>query len=126
MTGLDYRGLNAPSVVGVVGVASAAWKADTFEADLTRLDSRSSARPDATQHQEKRMKIGEAIEIMWTGWRVRRRGWNGKNMWIAIQKPDPRSKMTEPYVYMLTAQGGFIPWLASQADLLADDWEEIA
>lgn len=33
------------------------------------------------------------------------------------------SKMTEPYVYMKTAQGGLIPWLCSQADLLATDWE---
>lgn len=30
--------------------------------------------------------------------------------------------MTEPYVFLRTAQGGTIPWNCSQADLLADDW----
>lgn len=70
-----------------------------------------------------RMKIGEAVDAMWRGLKVRRAGWNGKGMWIAIQSPDSKSKMTEPYVYMSTAQSGLIPWLCSQADLLADDWE---
>jgi len=54
----------------------------------------------------------------------RRRGWNGKGMWITLQFPDAHSKMTKPYIYMKTAQGDLIPWLASQADMLADDWEE--
>jgi len=66
--------------------------------------------------------IGEAIEVMRRGARVARKGWNGKNMWLALQVPDERSKMTEPYVYLRTAQGGLIPWPCSQADLLASDW----
>lgn len=57
--------------------------------------------------------------------RYSRRGWNGKGMWISLQKPDGGSKMTMPYIYMSTAQGGLVPWLASQADLLADDWYEV-
>ena len=44
-------------------------------------------------------------------------------MYLELQVPDAHSKMTEPYVYMRTAQGGLIPWLCSQADLLANDWE---
>lgn len=66
--------------------------------------------------------IGWAIEQMRQGARVMREGWNGKGMWIALQEPDTGSKMTQPYVYMKTAQGGLIPWLCSQADLLAEDW----
>jgi len=54
--------------------------------------------------------------------RVARRGWNGKGMWLALQKPDERSKMTLPYVYMKTADGALVPWLASQTDILAEDW----
>lgn len=69
------------------------------------------------------MKIGEAIEAMRGGLKVCRAGWNGRGMWLALQVPDEHSKMTEPYVYMRTAQGGLIPWLCSQADLLASDWE---
>ena len=71
------------------------------------------------------MKIGEAVTLMEAGHRVCRAGWNGKDMWLALQVPDKKSKMTEPYVYMQTAQGGLIPWLCSQADLLADDWMRV-
>ena len=69
------------------------------------------------------MKIGEAIEIMRAGGRVCRHGWNGRDMWIALQEPDAHTKMSLPYVYMRTAQGGTVPWLCSQSDLLADDWD---
>jgi hypothetical protein len=94
------------------------------------------------------MTIGEAIKVMWDGGHVARAGWNGKNMWLALQPRGEDSKMTEPYngaalelkapkgrasaeqqdwldVYMSTAQGGLIPWLCSQADLLAEDWLEV-
>jgi hypothetical protein len=59
------------------------------------------------------------------GYRLARRGWNGKNMWIAMRWPNDREKMTLPYLYLRTADGDFVPWLASQADLFAEDWEII-
>lgn len=68
--------------------------------------------------------IGWAVKRLRNGESVRRAGWNGKGMYLTLQSPDAHSKMTEPYVYMRTAQGGLIPWLCSQADLLATDWEE--
>jgi hypothetical protein len=68
------------------------------------------------------MTIGEAIQAMRAGFKVRREGWNGKGMWLALQVPDAHSKMTLPYVYMRTAQGDLVPWLCSQTDLLASDW----
>lgn len=67
--------------------------------------------------------IGWAIQHLRAGNRLRRTGWNGKGMWLALQVPDANSKMSLPYVYMSTAQGHLIPWLCSQADLLASDWE---
>lgn len=54
--------------------------------------------------------------------RFTRKGWNGKDQYIQIQNPDKHSKMTRPYVYIKTVQGDLVPWLASQTDLLADDW----
>jgi hypothetical protein len=51
--------------------------------------------------------IGWAVEQMLDGDRVRRAGWNGKGMWIALQEPDENSRMTR-----------------SQTDLLATDWED--
>lgn len=69
------------------------------------------------------MNFGEAIQAMKLGKKVCRNGWNGKGVWLAIQNPDEHSKMTGPYIYMKTAQDDLIPWLASHADMLADDWE---
>lgn len=55
--------------------------------------------------------------------RAARKGWNGKGMWIARQSPTPDSKMTLPYLYMKTADEHLVPWLISQTDALASDWE---
>ena len=67
--------------------------------------------------------IGWAVKQMQDGKRVCRSGWNGKGMWLELQTPDAHSKMTLPYVYMKTAQGDLVPWLCSQTDLLATDWQ---
>ena len=66
--------------------------------------------------------IGWAIEQMRYGSKVQRAGWNGKNMWLALQLPDANSKMTLPYIYIKTADNKLVPWLASQTDILATDW----
>lgn len=67
--------------------------------------------------------IGWAVKQLWNREKVCRSGWNGKNMYLELQVPDENSKMTLPYVYMRTAQGDLVPWLCSQTDLLAVDWE---
>jgi len=72
------------------------------------------------------MNFGEAISAMRAGEKVGRTGWNGKNMWLALQKPDAQSKMTLPYIYMRTAQGDLVPWLASQTDMLSADWVTVS
>jgi len=77
------------------------------------------------------MEIGAAIEAMRAGRKVQRAGWNGIGLWLQLQIPDAHSKMTMPYVYMnypAEAQhtpSARVPWLASQTDMLADDWREI-
>ena len=75
--------------------------------------------------------FGEALEALKRGERMRRAGWNGKGIYIELQRPDEHSKMTLPYIYIVTtglqsdnpdAPRGVVPWLASQTDLLAEDW----
>ncbi len=68
------------------------------------------------------MDIGSAIECMRGGKKVFRSGWNGKGQYIAIQNPDDHSKMRKPYIYISLVDGELVPWLASQTDILADDW----
>lgn len=68
------------------------------------------------------MTFGQAIEALKLGSKVHRDGWNGKGMWLALQVPDANSKMSLPYIYMKTADDKLVPWLASQTDILSDDW----
>ena len=68
------------------------------------------------------MTFGEALELLKNGQRVAREGWNGKGMWLALQIPDENSTMRRPYIYMYPVDGALVPWVASQSDLLANDW----
>lgn len=68
------------------------------------------------------MDFGEAIRLLKAGKKVARVGWNGKGMWLGLQVPDEHSKMKRPYIYMSDAQGLLVPWLASQTDMLAEDY----
>ena len=51
-----------------------------------------------------------------------RRGWNGPGQFIRLAQPDIESEMTLPYIFINTVQGDCVPWLASQTDMLAQDW----
>ena len=77
------------------------------------------------------MGFGAALAALKQGFNVARRGWNGKGIYLALQRPDANSKMTLPYIYIVTnglvtdnpeAPKGVVPWLASQTDMLANDW----
>ena len=68
------------------------------------------------------MNFSKALDNLKSGDYIARQGWNGKGMWLGLQKPDENSKMTLPYIFMKTACNNLVPWLASQTDILADDW----
>lgn len=86
------------------------------------------------------MNFGQALEILKgkelvASNRVARTGWNGKGIFIELQRPDENSKMTHPYIFIDTtglqtdnphAPKNRVPWLASQTDLLAEDWVVVA
>ena len=69
-----------------------------------------------------------ALRELKEGNRVARNGWNGKGLWLELQRPDAHSKMTLPYIFISYPEdaqntpGARVPWLASQTDLLAEDW----
>ena len=66
--------------------------------------------------------FGDALNFLLHGRKLTRVGWNGDDMYIMLQTPTKDSKMTKPYVYMKTADDELVPWIASQTDILADDW----
>lgn len=82
----------------------------------------------------KTFNFGKALDALKAGKNVRRQGWNGTGIFLSLQVPDKHSKMTQPYVYIDTlglqtlnpkAPKGRVPWLPSQTDILADDWEVV-
>jgi len=80
------------------------------------------------------LSFGHAIAAMKSGAKVARAGWNGKGMWLCLVPEDRWSTSIGPsaasvpgahrlpWIGMKTADGGFVPWLASQTDILADDY----
>ena len=74
------------------------------------------------------LTFGDAVHFLKQGKRVARHGWNGKGMWLEVQRPDEHSKMTLPYLYLsypndsVNTPGARVPWLASQTDMLCEDW----
>ena len=85
------------------------------------------------------MDFSDALKYLKAGARVARSGWNGKNMWlilipgsmITVVAGRPLERGFEegtiveylPHIDMKTADGKVVPWLASQTDILANDWE---
>jgi hypothetical protein len=82
--------------------------------------------------------FGTALEELKAGSKVARSGWNGKGMFIyyvpAASYPAQTKIAKEhfgetvpygAYIAMKTAQGNVVPWLASQTDVLADDWQVV-
>ena len=87
------------------------------------------------------MNFGNAIEAAKQGKKITRRGWNGKGMWViyrsgypngilcnkntadAVGIPEGTLFKVRPYLQMKCADDTFQMWLASQSDILAEDWE---
>lgn len=77
-----------------------------------------------------------ALKKLKDGRRVARAGWNGRGMWLQLvqdwETSDPAivrvrvdGKLTQnaPFIAMKTADNMLVPWLCSQTDMLAEDWE---
>lgn len=90
------------------------------------------------------MNFGQAIEHLKAGRKVARSGWNGKGMWLILVPGTPTAQLREgtpyadalqgettceilPHIDMWTTNSegrrAFLPgWLASQTDMLSEDW----
>lgn len=110
---------------------------DVFEAAYQHLDA---------------LSFGHALEVLKSGGKVARKGWNGKGMWLILVPGTPNAQLREasPYrnalesiqhinpteceilphidMWTINADGrrAFLPgWLASQSDMLANDWQVV-
>ena len=84
------------------------------------------------------MSFGDAITMLKRGEKVARKGWNGKGMFLilvqaddycykqklidAVQPNSADSPAQLPFIAMKTSDNCFVPWLASQTDVLSEDW----
>lgn len=83
------------------------------------------------------MDFGSALTALKFGGRVARAGWNGRSMFLflvpgstfRVSRPPllgiyPEGHLVDyrPHIDMKTANNEVVPWVASQSDLLEDDW----
>ncbi len=71
------------------------------------------------------LTFGQAIELLKAGIKVARIGWNGKGMWLELVGYTGECHNVypiRPWIGMKTADNEFVPWVASQSDLLVEDW----
>lgn len=71
------------------------------------------------------MTFSEALDLVKKGERIARSGWNGSKMYVELQVPDEFSKMKLPYLFISPIDGDLVPWVATQSDLLAEDWSKL-
>jgi hypothetical protein len=105
---------------------------DLSSSNVSWLDSEEFSK--VYKSQTNNMTFGLAIESMKMGYKVCRKGWNGKGMWLRFIDPYTTSiKDSEwdditrgakllPWIGMRTVDNKFVPWLASQTDMLSEDW----
>ena len=86
------------------------------------------------------MNFGQALEAVKAGAKVARGNWNGKGMFIFLVPgskfvvnrppllgiyPEGTEITYQPHIDMKTADGRVVPWVASQSDMLDDDWSVV-
>lgn len=89
------------------------------------------------------MNFSDALYEVKTGKRIARTGWNGQGMFVVYQKGYPNGIAINqntaeatgipqgtvcafrPYLMMKSVDDEFVPWVASQSDLLATDWVSV-
>lgn len=85
------------------------------------------------------LTFSQALEHLKNGVKMQRTGWNGKGMYLTYYSPAKEHPTFAdafettngtypllPFILMKTADNMFVPWLASQTDILATDWQTAA
>ena len=94
----------------------------------------------AIERDGQALNFGDALHMLKLGKKVARAGWNGKGMFLFIV-PGSTFKVSRPpllgiypegteinycpHIDMRTADGKVVPWLCSQTDALAEDWQVV-
>lgn len=82
---------------------------------------------------EKGCTFGHAVELLKSGFKLARKGWNGKGMYISyvdpkewnsseLERPWDEDLKPRPWIGIKTVDNEYLPWIPSQSDVLAEDW----
>jgi hypothetical protein len=77
------------------------------------------------------MEFAMALTALAKGHEVRRAGWDGKDMYLVAADDgtfrigDRTEGVLSSFIVKKQEDGSFAPWIASQAELLANDWEYV-
>lgn len=82
---------------------------------------------------EKGCTFGHAVELLKSGFKLARKGWNGKGMYISyvdpkewnsseLERPWDKDLKPRPWIGIKTVDNEYMPWVPSQSDVLAEDW----
>ncbi|MGS3503269.1 DUF2829 domain-containing protein [Citrobacter koseri] len=149
----DFRGWQLPADENGADEGYLVEYLDGGKANTDRFDGYVSWSPKEVFERAYRpvsgLSFGLAVEALKQGKKVARAGWNGKGMWLRYIEPyaphpddspeatprnpyfkawdnNPEAEGTMlPWIGMKTADNKFVPWLASQTDVLAEDWQII-
>lgn len=74
------------------------------------------------------MRLNEVHDALRAGRKARRKGWNGKGMFLFQAKRGSAESSThhvvmDSFVVICTSPDRYMPWLCSQGDWTANDWE---
>ncbi len=147
----EYMGKHKPMIGGYYVRYEDGYEsyspADAFERGYTLIGGPDGDSERSTPLEEINsggLSFSAALFILKAGGtKIARAGWNGKGMWLTLSpgalaipadkfwapanrayaEANGGAAQVHPYVTMKTADGGIVPWLCSQTDLLADDWQ---
>ena len=128
----DYTPVVGDYLVEYEGGYTSVSPKDAFESGYSVIDSDSTAVMVTAENPEA-LSFSTAVHLLKHGYKVARQGWNGKGMWLHMI-PKSHWETTRglelldglPWIGMKTADDKFVPWLASQTDVLAHDWVVVA
>lgn len=95
---------------------------------------------DSAEHYPDIFDFPRAVVLLKQGVKVERAGWNGRGMFIYLVPgsrfdvnrppllgiyPEGTSIDYRPHIDMKAADGSCVPWVASQTDILANDWRVV-
>lgn len=130
---IDYNRLNYDAAIAIGSVFG------EMKSEIKKLQGHVLL-PDVAsvtnRKEENSMNFGQAIKALKEGKKVSREGWNGKGMFLYYVPASAYPPATEiakeafggglvpyrDYIAMKTAQNDIVPWVASQSDVLSEDW----